>query len=154
MSGWRVTENARRPVSSHDATYNSQFFQPSGNGMDPGNVIDFPNRKIGDEIPRRSEPPKDPKGNRWTIAILSVAGAAAVAMAYLAVNAHNIKAPPPPPVAGSLSTVRGEHRCEKLPDASEVCLNTGTSIRYAFTDHARCLEIISGEATFNVHRDP
>jgi transmembrane sensor len=122
--------------------------------MDSGNVIDFPNRKIGDEIPRRSEPPKDPNGKRWVMTIFGIAGAAAFATTYLAINAHHVKAPPSRPLTGSFSTVKGEHRCEKLPEASEVCLNTGTSVRYVFTDHARYLEVISGEATFTVHRDP
>ena len=45
---------------------------------------------------------------------------------------------------------RGEYRCADLPDASEVCLNTNTVVRYTFNQRTRKVEVVSGEASFKV----
>jgi transmembrane sensor len=120
--------------------------------MDLGNVIKFPKHEIGDEIPRRDEPPEGPE--RHVPVKAAVAGIVLLAgiVGYLTIGAHNFKAPPLP-VTGSFSTVKGEHRCEKAPDASLVCLNTGTVVRYVFTGLTRHFELDSGEATFTVEPD-
>jgi ferric-dicitrate binding protein FerR (iron transport regulator) len=54
---------------------------------------------------------------------------------------------------GSLITRLGEYRCERLPDESEVCLNTNSAIRYTFNRSTRNIELVSGEASFVVRKD-
>jgi transmembrane sensor len=120
--------------------------------MDLGNVIKFPKHEIGDEIPRRIEPPEGPE--RHVPVKAAVAGIVLLAgvVGYLTIGAHNFNAPSPS-VTGSFSTAKGEHRCERAPDTSVVCLNTGTVVRYVFTGLTRHFELDSGEATFTVGPD-
>ena len=56
-------------------------------------------------------------------------------------------------LSGSLSTRIGEYRCEKLPDESDVCLNTNSFVHYTFSRDARNVELLAGEASFVVRRD-
>jgi transmembrane sensor len=58
-----------------------------------------------------------------------------------------------PASSGSIVTRLGEHRCEPLPDGSEVCLNTNSAIRYTFNRSTRNIEVVLGEASFVVHKD-
>jgi len=119
--------------------------------MDPGNVIEFPNRRIGDEIPRRSEPPASPARR---VSVRTVVMVAAAVISCLAVGIHTFfEAPATLPVTGSFSAPRGTHRCETAADDSVVCLNTGTNVRYLFNDLIRRFELDVGEATFTVHPD-
>jgi len=57
------------------------------------------------------------------------------------------------PMTGVMATRIGEYRCEKLPDLSDICLNTNTYIRYFFNRNVRHIEVLSGEATFTVKID-
>jgi transmembrane sensor len=120
--------------------------------MDLGNVIKFRKHEIGDEIPRRNEPPEGPERHMPVKSAVAGIVLLAAVVGYLTIGAHNLKAPPPP-VTGSFSTVKGEHRCERAPDASSVCLNTDTVVRYVFTGLTRHFEIESGQATFTVMPD-
>ena len=52
---------------------------------------------------------------------------------------------------GYYTTALGEQKCENLPDSSKVCLNSASKIRYAYTGTTRNIELVSGEATFEVH---
>jgi transmembrane sensor len=81
-----------------------------------------------------------------------IAGAAVVAaaMIYLLIYVFDSRASDGKPTTGSFVTRLGEHRCEKLPDASQVCLNTNTSVRFTFNRQTRNAELISGEASFEV----
>jgi transmembrane sensor len=80
-----------------------------------------------------------------------VGGAAgAAAMIYLFLLALSSHAPEARTLVGSYSTVKGEHRCETLPDDSRVCLNTASVVRYSYGRKARNLELVSGEASFEV----
>ena len=81
-----------------------------------------------------------------------IVGATAVAAAvtYLFIHALDRGAAEDKPLTGSFTTRLGEHRCEKLPDASQVCLNTNTVVRYTFNRHTRNVELVSGEASFVV----
>lgn len=74
----------------------------------------------------------------------------AAAMVYLVISAPHVKAPDDHVATQVISTRMGEHRCEKLPDGSSACLNTNTTLRYTFTAHARNIELVSGEAYFEV----
>jgi transmembrane sensor len=124
--------------------------------MDSGKVIDFP-RKCGNEPPKGIKPEKIPEGNRALKLIVGLVAAVSVTgvVALLALGSHNFNPPPPEhPQTGIFSTQRGEHRCEKLPESSEVCLNTGSTVRYVFTLSKRSLEVVTGEAAFTVHHDP
>ena len=49
---------------------------------------------------------------------------------------------------GSFATQLGEHRREILPDGTTVLVNTNTFVRYAFDQHGRHVELVSGEAAF------
>ena len=55
--------------------------------------------------------------------------------------------------SGERRTRLGEYRCEKLPDESQVCLNTNSVIRYTFNRSIRNIELVSGEASFVVRTD-
>jgi transmembrane sensor len=65
-------------------------------------------------------------------------------------NSHT---PGNPTLTGSVITKLGEYRCEKLPDESQVCLNTNSAIRYIFNRSTRNIELVSGEASFVVRKD-
>jgi transmembrane sensor len=79
------------------------------------------------------------------------AGAAAVIYLFLcALSGHG---PEAPALSGSYSTVKGEHRCETLPDGSRVCLNTDSVVRYTYSRSTRNVELVSGEASFEVKGD-
>jgi transmembrane sensor len=82
--------------------------------------------------------------------IIIGAAAAAVAMICLLNYGFDSGAAEGKPSTGLFVTRLGEHRCEKLPDASQVCLNTNTSVRYTFNQRTRNVELISGEASFAV----
>jgi transmembrane sensor len=56
-------------------------------------------------------------------------------------------------LTGSFATRRGEHRCLKLPEGSEACLNTNSQINYTFNRNTRNIELVSGEASFVVRND-
>ena len=55
--------------------------------------------------------------------------------------------------SGLFTTQLGEHRCELLPDKSELCLNTKSSAHYRYSRYARNIELEAGEATFFVQKD-
>jgi len=82
--------------------------------------------------------------------IIIGAAVAAATVGYLLMDAFDSRAADGKPLTGSFSTRLGEHRCEQLPDASRVCLNTNTFVRYTFTRHTRNVELVSGEASFEV----
>ena len=98
----------------------------------------------------------DPKNNTELIRrarvlkIIIGAAVAAAPMAFLLNYAFESRAADGKPLTGSFVTRLGEHRCEKLPDASQVCLNTNTAVRYTFNRHTRNVELIYGEASFAV----
>ena len=98
----------------------------------------------------------DSKGGLSKAIGRSVVGAVgAAAMIYLVICALQERAPAENAMTGSFATRMGEHRCEKLPDESQVCLNTNTKIRYAINRHTRTVELVSGEASFTVKsKDP
>lgn len=54
---------------------------------------------------------------------------------------------------GAFTTRLGEHRCEKLPDGSDICLNTKTTVRFSFGSNGRNVELVAGEASFVVRAD-
>ena len=55
---------------------------------------------------------------------------------------------------GAISTARGEVRHVPLPDGSTMLLNTQSRVRVAMRPHERRLKMSSGEAWFQVQRDP
>ncbi|HEY0682140.1 MAG TPA: FecR domain-containing protein [Steroidobacter sp.] len=57
-------------------------------------------------------------------------------------------------VAGRYATDIGEQRTIRLDDGSTVALNTNTAIRVELTDTLRRVDLVRGEALFNVARDP
>lgn len=55
---------------------------------------------------------------------------------------------------GVLTTRLGEYRCRDLPDASRICLNTDSFVKYNINGMARNFEVVSGEVSFVVRSDP
>ena len=58
---------------------------------------------------------------------------------------------PPPPVP--YATALGEQRTERLQDGSRLVLNTDTAVQAAYTRGRREVELLRGEAQFEVARD-
>jgi len=56
--------------------------------------------------------------------------------------------------SGTYSTQRGEIRLVPLPDGSTMTLNTASRARVRFSDEARNVELVAGEALFEVAKDP
>ena len=56
--------------------------------------------------------------------------------------------------AGRYSTDIGEQRTTRLDDGSTVVLNTGTDLRIEFTEQLREVQLLQGEALFDVASDP
>lgn len=54
----------------------------------------------------------------------------------------------------SITTARGEQRAIALPDGSTVQLNTDTTFRVLMKESERRVELLRGEAFFNVIKDP
>lgn len=55
---------------------------------------------------------------------------------------------------GRVTTAKGDIRRAPLADGSAVTLNTDTAIRSAFSDDLRRVELLRGEALFDVAKDP
>jgi transmembrane sensor len=53
-----------------------------------------------------------------------------------------------------ITTALGEQRSAVLPDHSIVELNTQSAVRIAYTSHERRIELVRGEAFFDVMKDP
>ena len=116
-------------------------------------------RKLLHEICRATPADSDMDSNNNTeltarrtgyLKVIIGATAVAAAVAYLLIFAFDSGTVEGKPSTGSFATRLGEHRCEKLPDASQVCLNTNTLVRYTFNRHTRNVELVSGEASFAV----
>ena len=73
------------------------------------------------------------------------AAAVAVPLAVLGVSA---------PAAGAISTGLGEVRLVTLDDGSTVMLNTRSAVRVRYSDSARRVQLLYGEAYFTIVRDP
>jgi transmembrane sensor len=56
-------------------------------------------------------------------------------------------------VAGRYVTGIGEQRTARLEDGTTIVLNTGTELRVEFTDQVREVQLLKGEALFNVATD-
>jgi ferric-dicitrate binding protein FerR (iron transport regulator) len=114
--------------------------------MNSRNVIKFPRRKI------RLEPKPQRLVKSGVIKYFAcVAGAVGGTAVMYYMLASNNKTPQRPVSTGVYATHRGEHRCENLPDASRICLNTQTVVRYTFNQGTRNVELVSGEASFAVN---
>jgi len=55
--------------------------------------------------------------------------------------------------SGGYVTQLGEHRCEKLPEGSKICINTNSQVTFNFNRKVRHIEIIRGEVSFVVAAD-
>ena len=55
---------------------------------------------------------------------------------------------------GKISVGRGEQRTVQLPDGSTLHMNSGSTIRMQFTDRDRTIELMEGQALFEVAKDP
>ncbi|GJL55575.1 MAG: sensor [Nitrospirales bacterium] len=62
-------------------------------------------------------------------------------------------APPPHHWLADISTGVGERRTMPLPDGSTVEMNSQTALQLEFTDTHRIVELLSGEAAFQVEHD-
>lgn len=67
---------------------------------------------------------------------------------YLVLNTQRA----PPPI--TLATELGERRTEVMSDGTEIVLNTDSSIEVIYSDVGRGVELVRGEAQFDVAKDP
>ena len=72
--------------------------------------------------------------------------AAASVIGAVGYGAHSLR--------GRVTTAKGDIRRAPLADGSAVTLNTDTTIRAAFSDKIRRVELLRGEALFDVAKDP
>ncbi|HEX7113805.1 MAG TPA: FecR domain-containing protein [Steroidobacter sp.] len=84
-----------------------------------------------------------PSRRRFAFALAACALLASIALAWFQVQ-----------FANRYSTGVGEQRTVKLSDGSTVVLNTDTTIRVSFTNAAREVELLEGEALFDVVKNP
>lgn len=82
---------------------------------------------------------------RKMLAWAGMGGAVMASIAVLGITA---------PAAGAITTGLGEVRLVTLDDGSTVMLNTETSVRVRYSDSARRVELLYGEAYFTVVGDP
>jgi transmembrane sensor len=90
-------------------------------------------------------PATDRRTFRWRQVALAVALTVVVVLAYVGWQQTAVI---------KLTTGLGEQRSEVLPDHSVVELNTQSEIRVAFKPTERRVELIRGEAFFDVSKDP
>ena len=89
-------------------------------------------------------PPVTPRSRKFYGAIASAACVLVVAIGTLILWTQH---------SDLITTEVGELRSISLADGSIITLNTRTSLRYAFGDSFRQVELIDGEALFDVARD-
>ncbi|MFT4090271.1 MAG: FecR family protein [Asticcacaulis sp.] len=87
---------------------------------------------------------------RHKLTRLGGAIAAAVALCVITVTAADL----PMRLQADAITTRGEQKRLRLPDGSEVWLNTDSAVDYSYTDKAREIRLLRGEAHFTVAADP
>jgi transmembrane sensor len=115
--------------------------------MKPFNKLSVYVRKIRAKLPVRGF-----GGTALKVVVGSI-GATFITAAMLQphIVTPNATHPPESVLTGSFSTARGEHRCWRFPEESEVCLNTSSAVRFSFSRNARKIEVLAGEALFTVN---
>lgn len=102
-------------------------------------VVDFPGTQIRRKavgLPRR----------RWKAAAIAAGVALASVMSWLASDYRS-------PHWTEFETATGEQRAFELEDGSVVHLNTHSRAAIRFSEHARDVRLLHGEALFRVHHD-
>jgi len=94
---------------------------------------------------RRTQSARGTSGRRRGFAWAAAAGAVLVLATVLWIQHRPV---------GSYVTGIGEQRTVPLPDGSVITLNTATEIRLHFLPERRGLELVSGQANFEVAKDP
>jgi transmembrane sensor len=107
------------------------------------NLVELPTREdvSGNNPARRA----DPSGLRWRRVGFALALAGVFVLAYLGWQRTTTIV---------VRTGVGEQHSEVLPDRSVVDVNTQSEIRVAFTSTERRVELVRGEAFFDVAKDP
>jgi transmembrane sensor len=82
----------------------------------------------------------------------TIAAAAVIVFAWF--NAARLAPPALPPYTATASTAVGELRTLPLPDGSIMQLNTATTVTVHFTAGERRVQLIQGEAHFQVAKNP
>jgi transmembrane sensor len=102
-----------------------------------------PTRRADEESARAARPPR----------VRSLRLAIAASMAFLALSAATLlwlqfySAP-------TYATLVGEQRSIRLADGSVVTLNSRSRVRISFTEHERAVELLNGQALFQVAKSP
>jgi transmembrane sensor len=115
--------------------------------MNPFDKIRIYVREVGVELPIRGLGRKALKVAVGIIGVILVSAT----LLQLHIGTPNAAHPPESVLSGSFSTARGEHRCWRFPEASEVCLNTSSAVRFSFSRNGRKIELLAGEALFTVN---
>ncbi len=100
--------------------------------------------------------PADARPPFWRRAAIVLPALAAVVLAVVAIGAvinRNMFVSAPQAFAASYQTKVGGHEVVTLPDGSKLTLNTDSRITTAFTDTERRVQLIRGEAFFEVAKD-
>lgn len=90
-------------------------------------------------------PDRRPQG-RW-LAAAAAAGIAVILAVALQLSPYGYR-------PGTYRTRVGEQRVVELADHSRIALDAATSLRVRYTDEARIVELVDGQAQFMVARDP
>lgn len=103
-----------------------------------------------DRVPAERVPLPSHRGRRWAWAAGSLAAAAAVVFAFVALDSVR---PSAAPLVRSATTPIGGFEKIDLPDGSVVNLNTSSAVEVAFTATERRIQLLRGEASFTVAKD-
>lgn len=119
---------------------------------DIGSVEDRPEiRELSEEVLFETQPPRTtghkPQATKWAVRPMSLA--AGVAAIAVALGSALLLYDP-----NAYTTGLGEQQTVALADGSTVILNTETRIEVEFTETARALRLVRGEALFDVDKDP
>lgn len=126
------------------AKKNPEIFSIESAARTSGEVMTFPGPTVVDGPANE----KGATGFRWlATAAASIAIVTVFVLTFMTARPISEESP-------NISTTRGEQRSLLLPDGSRVTLNTDSSIRIAFSDTARHIDLIAGEVMFNVASNP
>ena len=103
-----------------------------------------------DRVPAARVPLPSHRGRRWGWAARSLAAAAALALAFVALDSAR---PTATPLLRTAVTPIGGFEKIDLPDGSVVRLNTSSAVEVAFTATERRVHLRRGEASFTVAMD-
>ena len=118
-----------------------ELLQQHSAGSDAGNVVMLPS--VHELSP---QPERRRRWSRWhQIAAVLVLGVGALAGTWTVLSTQDTQ---------TYATSIGEQRAVKLSDGSVIHMNADSRLEVRYSDSARHIRLLSGEALFTVERDP